>query len=391
MHPASRYAYSYAMLAGRGVGLDEKVMVKLTAVDLFCGAGGLTVGLRRAGFSVWGAVDVDPLAVRAYRANHPDITVWEGDIRRLDPTEMREVLGLRRGDLDLLAGCPPCQGFSTMRTLNGGRRVLDRRNALVAEMARYTEEFLPRAVMMENVPGLAGDRRSGRLRSFLRKLGYRVTDDVLNTADYGVPQRRRRYVLVALRDGVPRLAKPERCERTVRDFIGSLPPAGRGGDALHDYKENRTEAIKELIASIPRDGGSRGDLGEEWQLPCHTRLDGFHDVYGRMAWNDVAPTITGGCINPSKGRFLHPDANRAITLREAALLQTFPADYRLPLNEGPGAGRYSIAELIGNALPPEFVFRQAREIAAALSKQNRRHRRLSSRKKGAIGALYKVA
>lgn len=353
--------------------------MKFTAVDLFCGAGGLTVGLRRAGFAVLGAIDVEPLAVRAYRANHADTTIWQGDIRHLDPAKMRSLLGLRRGELDLLAGCPPCQGFSTMRTLNGGRRVADRRNALVLQMARYTEEFRPRAVMVENVPGLSKDGRSARLRSALRKLGYRLIEDILDTASFGVPQRRRRYVLVALQDAEPDLAPGERRTKTVRDLIGSLSPAGSSGDPLHDHGEHRSVVIQDLIASIPPDGGSRGDLGEEWQLPCHRRTNGFHDVYGRMAWDDTAPTITGGCINPSKGRFLHPVANRAITLREAALLQTFPPDYRFPLNEVPGSGKYSIAELVGNAMPPEFVYRHATVIATALRTQNGgrspRHRR----------------
>jgi DNA (cytosine-5)-methyltransferase 1 len=349
--------------------------MKLTAVDLFCGAGGLTVGLRRAGFAVVGAVDVEPLAAHTYRANHPETAVWQRDIRRLDPAEMRDFLGLAAGELDLLAGCPPCQGFSAMRTLNGRRPIADKRNALVMQIARYAEEFRPRAVMMENVPGLAKDERSARLRRFLRKLGYRVTDDTLNTALFGVPQRRRRYVMVALRDGEPSLASPEPRTRTVRDLIGALPAAGSSDDPLHDHGEHRSVVIRELIASVPRDGGSRGDLGDEWQLDCHRRIDGFHDVYGRMAWDSAAPTITGGCINPSKGRFLHPVADRAITLREAALLQTFPPDYRLPLNEVPGSGKYSIAELIGNALPPEFVYRQARVIATALRAQHREQSR----------------
>jgi DNA (cytosine-5)-methyltransferase 1 len=340
--------------------------VKLTAVDLFCGAGGLTVGLRRAGFAVLGAIDLDSLAVRAYRANHPGTTVWEGDIRRRDPAEMRSSLGLAPGELDLLAGCPPCQGFSSMRTLNGRRPAADSRNALVAQIGRFAEEFRPRAVMMENVPALARDRRSARLRRVLRKLGYGVVEDTLDAASFGVPQRRRRYIMVALRDGAPRLARPDGRTRTVRDLIASLPPAGSSGDPLHDHGEHRTENVRELIAAIPKDGGSRGDLPDERQLACHRRTDGFHDVYGRMAWDCAAPTITGGCVNPSKGRFLHPVADRSITLREAALLQTFPPDYRLPLNEVAGSGKYAIAELIGNALPPEFVYRQARVIASSL-------------------------
>lgn len=344
--------------------------MKLTAVDLFCGAGGLTVGLRRASFAVLGAIDVEPLAIHAYRANHPKTAAWEGDIRRLDPAKMRNSLGLAPGELDLLAGCPPCQGFSSMRTLNGRRPVADRRNALVMQIARFAEEFRPRAVMMENVPALAKDGRSARLRRTLRKLGYHVIEDTLDAASFGVPQRRKRYILVALRDGEPCLASPDPRTKTVRDLIASLPSAGSSGDPLHDHGEHRSAEIRELIAAIPRDGGSRGDLGDERQLACHRRIDGFHDVYGRMAWDSAAPTITGGCVNPSKGRFLHPVADRSITLREAALLQTFPPDYRLPLNEVPGSGKHAIAELIGNALPPEFVYRQARVIATALRAQS---------------------
>jgi DNA (cytosine-5)-methyltransferase 1 len=124
---------------------------------------------------------------------------------------------------------------------------------------------------------------------------------------------------------------------------------------MHDHSANRTEKIVELIRKIPKDGGSRAHLGDEQQLACHKRLDGFYDVYGRMAWDAVAPTITSGFVNPSKGRFLHPSQNRTITLREAALLQTFPSYYRFPLDRG----KYAAAALIGNALPPEFIRRLA--------------------------------
>jgi DNA (cytosine-5)-methyltransferase 1 len=119
-----------------------------------------------------------------------------------------------------------------------------------------------------------------------------------------------------------------------------------------------------LIKLIPKDGGSRGDLSLRYQLPCHKRCDGFKDIYGRMAWYDVAPTITGGCLNPSKGRFLHPEQNRAITLREATLLQGFPRGYVLSLRRG----RFAAAEMIGNALPPGFVKRHAKQIVRFLNR-----------------------
>jgi DNA (cytosine-5)-methyltransferase 1 len=150
----------------------------------------------------------------------------------------------------------------------------------------------------------------------------------------------------------------------VRDAIGKLTTPEQSLDPLHNYPTKRSQKIEDRIRKIPKDGGSRASLGARGQLACHKRSDGFKDVYGRMAWDKPAPTITGGCINPSKGRFLHPQANRAITLREAALLQTFPKTYKFSLR----GGRYSVATLIGNALPPEFIRRHAsalREMAAA--------------------------
>jgi DNA (cytosine-5)-methyltransferase 1 len=136
----------------------------------------------------------------------------------------------------------------------------------------------------------------------------------------------------------------------VRQAIGALPPPGDSGDELHDLPEKRSEKVAQIIRAIPTNGGSRSALGSQ-QLECHKRIDGFKDVYGRMRWDDVAPTITGGCVNPSKGRFLHPDQNRTITLREALLLQGFPADYQISL----ARGKFAAAELIGNAIPPPMV------------------------------------
>ena len=150
---------------------------------------------------------------------------------------------------------------------------------------------------------------------------------------------------------------------TVRKAIGGLNRAGASGDELHDLPERRAKRVLQLIREIPKNGGSRADLPAARQLKCHIRQDGFHDIYGRMSWDDVAPTITSGCHNPSKGRFLHPDEDRAITLREAALLQSFPQTYRFPLS----GGKEAIALMIGNALPPEFIRRHALEIRKALS------------------------
>lgn len=336
---------------------------KPRAVDLFCGAGGLSEGLRQAGYKVIGAVEIDSLACSTYRLNHKRVKLWERDITRLSGAAMMKALKLRPGALDLLAACPPCQGFSTMRTKNGARWNRDSRNDLIFEVLRIIRSMRPKTVMLENVPGLAENRRYVAFRKGLESLGYRVKWDVLNTVDFAVPQRRRRLVLLASKLGDPEFAPKARSYRSVRDTIGKLTIPEQSRDPLHNYLVRRSKKIENLIRKIPRNGGSRMALGLKAQLPCHKRLDGFKDVYGRMTWDKPAPTITGGCINPSKGRFLHPRANRAITLREAALLQTFPKTYRFPLDQG----RYPVALLIGNALPPEFIRRHAKALRETTS------------------------
>ena len=334
-------------------------MSKPVAIDLFCGCGGLTLGLKQAGFKVIGAIDNDRLAIETYRKNHEDVdAIWARDIRHLTARQVRRRLDLQEGDLDLLAGCPPCQGFSSLRTLNGNRTVEDSRNDLVFQFRKFVKTFKPKAIMMENVPGLASDERIHEFCHCLRKLGYDPNFWVLNAADYGAPQRRRRMILLAGRSGPINYAQPNYNRSTVRQAIGSLAVPGESGDAIHDFPEKRSKRVLKLIRRIPKDGGSRSSLSKRSQLPCHRDCDGFKDIYGRMAWDDVAPTITGGCVNPSKGRFLHPEQNRCITLREAALLQGFPPGYSFSLKRG----KFAAAELIGNALPPEFVRRHAGQV-----------------------------
>ena len=332
---------------------------KPTAIDCFAGCGGMSQGLKQAGYNVIGAIEIDADAVGVYKLNHPTTRTWPKDIRRVTAKAVLRRLGLKKGQLDLLGGCPPCQGFSTLRTYNGHRRTRDKQNDLIFEFQRLVLGLKPKRVMMENVPGLFNNSRLKKFQAALEEAGYEVKANVLNVGEYGVPQRRRRLVVLASRVSAVAFAKPMAKARTVRNTIGSMPVAGESGDPLHDLPEKRSSRVAARIRQVPADGGSRSALPPRLKLECHKHSDGFKDVYGRMAWDEPAPTITTGCFNPSKGRFLHPEEDRAITMREAALLQSFPKSYKLPA----ALGKVKVAMLIGNALPPEFIRRHAARLA----------------------------
>lgn len=340
---------------------------KPKAIDLFSGAGGLTLGLKQAGFEVIGAIEILPIAANTYAQNHRDVDLLRSDIRTLSPALLMKKWGLAQGELDLIAGCPPCQGFSSIRTRNKSSSVDDFRNDLVFEYLRFVETFLPKAVMMENVPALAKDGRITKVLARLAELGYTIDDStvqVQDAAEFGVPQRRRRMILLASRLGkIPETEKASE-KVTVRVALACLDEASKSVDMLHNLLTKRSIKIQELIKHIPKDGGSRISLPKSMWLECHKRYpEGFRDVYGRMSWEDVSPTITGGCNNPSKGRFLHPEEDRVISLREASLLQTFPKDYYFPADKS----KDKIALMIGNALPPEFIRRHASSILKHLA------------------------
>ncbi|EJB8392765.1 DNA cytosine methyltransferase [Pseudomonas aeruginosa] len=335
---------------------------QLTAIDLFCGCGGLTTGLIEAGFSVLASIEVDPKAAATYRENYPKINLIEDDIRNVNIKKLLEKIQINPGDLDLLAGCPPCQGFSRIRKLNKNRPAMDERNSLIEEFTRFALELKPKRIMLENVPGLASHYRFNNFVSKLKKHGYFVNFKIVDVAEYGVPQRRKRLILTASIDHEITLRPPHDRRVTVRDAISHLPLPGNSGDELHDIPENRSEKVMEIIKNIPKNGGSRSQLPDELVLECHKQTKGFYDVYGRMSWDDVAPTITSGCHNPSKGRFLHPIENRTITLREASILQGFPENYKFITSHG----KESIALMIGNALPPPFIKAHAEQLAQSI-------------------------
>jgi DNA (cytosine-5)-methyltransferase 1 len=262
-------------------------------------------------------------------------------------------------EIHLLAGCPPCQGFSSIRRLNKKKPVDDPRNDLINEYVRFVEYLKPYTIMLENVPWLEQDELFLTAKKNLEIMGYKIDTAVVNVKDYGIPQNRKRLVMVGSRLGPISIAKPNKKKVTVRDCIGKLPKPDNSKDKLHKIFPEHTPDIKKLIEDIPHNGGSRKDLGKARQLTCHTKKNiGFNDVYGRLRWDDYSSTITGGCLNPSKGRFLHPEQNRCISAREAALLQSFPKKYKFPTD----ASRGNIALMIGNALPPKFSYYQAKNI-----------------------------
>lgn len=331
------------------------------AVDLFAGCGGMTEGIRQAGIKVVAAVEIDRNAAKTYRQNHNDVELFETDIRLLDPQNLTDLLN--GNPLHLLAGCPPCQGFSSIRRKNRNSECLDSRNELILEFLRFVKELRPLVIMLENVPGLEIYSLFHSFCKELEGLGYDFDWKVVDVANYGVPQRRKRLVLVGSSIGKITVASGENKKVTVRDTIESLEVVEETTDALHKIFPQHSEKVMQRIKLTPHDGGSRRDLPDEYTLPCHNKPNvGFNDVYGRLRWDDVSSTITGGCLNPSKGRFLHPVYNRCITAREAALLQTFPRQYIFPVD----IPRSEIALMIGNALPPEFCKRQTVKLKAHL-------------------------
>ena len=327
------------------------------SIDMFSGCGGLSVGLHKAGFKIMAALEINSDAVRSYQMNHKKTYVIQQDIRTVKIVDIKKRLGNK--PLHLLAGCPPCQGFSSVRRLNGGN-VQDDRNNLIMEYLRFVKKLRPFTIMMENVPGLTKYFRFKEMVVELERIGYKINYEVVNVKHYGIPQSRRRLVLVGSRLGEIKIVKGnDQKQVTVRDIIGKMEPTSKTKDEVHKIYPKHSNKVIKLIKAVPKDGGSRKDLHWRYELECHKKKNvGFADVYGRLSWDKVSTTITGGCLNPSKGRFLHPTKNRTITAREAAMLQSFPKRYKFPTN----INKTALALLIGNALPPKFSYIQSLNI-----------------------------
>ena len=362
---------------------DYKSMKKrFVAVDLFCGAGGLTVGLKKAGFKVVAAVEYDAEIAKTYKKNHPEVKLIVKDIRKVTGAEILKLTGLKK--IDLVAGCPPCQGFSK---LTDKHHRDDERNLLVSEMWRIVAELKPTVCMLENVPGLSqrGMPLLGALEKKLSDMKYKVNRGVLQMADFGVPQSRRRLVLLAGKGfEIPlptatHTRVPEEGSRVkpwvkLRDIltikaqpISFLLAKEKGGPAKfnwHIIRDLKPITLKRLRAI--KAGGSRAALPKSLRPDCHKKSNiGFQNAYGRMSWETIAPTMTSGCTTLSSGRFGHPEEDRTISNREAALIQTFPPFYEFDTKNIETACR-----LVGNALPCNF--------ATAVSKQCMERMRLLS-------------
>lgn len=324
---------------------------KVFAVDLFCGAGGLTNGLEKAGIEVLLGIDIDPLCEFPYTINNKAKFLLLS-VEDLKPMDLEKVF--RKNSIRLLAGCAPCQTFSTYFQK---ATPSDKRWWLLQQFSRLVGEVLPELVTMENVPRLIEQEVFRQFVKGLKNTGYQVTYGIVNCADYGVPQHRQRLVLLASRLGPICLLSPSEYGAkytTVREAIGDLPPLRAGeihpSDHLHQAAMLSRTNLLRINASRP--GGTWRDWENALVADCHKKKTGktYPSVYGRMSWDEPAPTITTQFYGFGNGRFGHPEQNRAISLREGAILQDFPRDYVFT-PPGQPIFKKTIGRLIGNAVP----------------------------------------
>lgn len=311
-------------------------------VDLFCGLGGASLGALNAGLTPVALIDSEVIFGKVLSETlRPHFEVSNLSVLKDNVIELV-------CSADVLLCSPPCQSFSTLKSSNRSFVATEFDDAFLQNIARLADEARPSTIMIENVPSFTRYAEAHRLKFALKALGYKTAFEVVDAADMGVPQRRRRAILVAAK------SKPHfqlmKSKKSVREAFHGLVEINTT-DPLHQRHRKHSDLVMRRIRAVPKDGGSRSALPPELQLSCHQRSNGYRDVYGRMAWDRIAPTITGGCTNPSKGRFLHPEEDRAISLREAARIQTLPDELCL-------SGVPSIeakAQMIGNAFPPQFA------------------------------------
>ncbi len=341
--------------AGRDIRRPEVV-----CVDIFCGAGGLTQGLRQAGVDVVAGVDFDEACKHPYESNHEGIRFHQADVAKLKPAQLDEWFG--NAKVRVLAGCAPCQPFSSYALRYQKEKDVedDERWSLLDHFGRLVSDMSPSPdiVTMENVPTVTKHAVFKRFRGTLERLGYKVWVEVIDCARYGLPQRRRRTVLLASLHGDIKLRDAVASEaRTVADVIKGLPVLRHGStdddDRLHAASKLSPLNLKRIKASTP--GGTWREWPSNLVAECHKKKTGrtYPGVYGRMKYDEPAPTLTTQFFGFGNGRFGHPTQARGISLREGALLQGFPPDYSFIPDNEPVQFK-ALGRMIGNAVPVDL-------------------------------------
>ena len=327
--------------------------------DFFSGCGGTSAGLRAAGMEVALGLDCDHEAGLTFRRNFPKAVFLERDIRKVRATEFDSYVERDRNYPIVFTACAPCQPFSKQ---NRQKRTDDGRVPLLDELRRFIRRFKPEYLFVENVPGMQRgcevDGPFSGFIEFLEGLRYETRHDVVHSLRYGVPQYRQRLLLAATRLGPLDLPRPTHGPGTgnpdyptVWDAIGTYPPLEAGGEnpAIPNHRASRLSPLNlERIRATP-EGGSRKDWPTELLVDCHRDYDGHSDVYGRLSRRRPAAALTTRCISLSNGRFGHPTQDRALSIREAAAIQTFGDDFTF---EG---SMNSMAQQIGNAVPAKLA------------------------------------
>jgi len=339
-------------------------MKKIKCADLFCGAGGLTHGFALEGIDVVAGIDLDPACRYPYEKNNQAKFI-ETDVAKVSASDLLNLFG--NDSMTVLAGCAPCQPFSTYAQRYGTNKS-DGKWGLLYEFARLAKSTSPDFITMENVPTVAKHSVFNDFVNSLKKLGYFVWSDVVDSSKYGVPQARRRMVLLASKHAPIELIPPTTINPiTVKQAIGRLRPLSAGESAPRDklHVSATLSAInyERILHSSP--GGTWRDWPKKLINPCHKAASGrtFPGVYGRMEWDKPAPTMTTQCFGFGNGRFGHPEQNRAITLREAAILQSFPKSYAF-IEKDSEVNFKALGRLIGNAVPVNL----GRAIAISLKR-----------------------
>lgn len=342
------------------------MMKKLRVIDCFCGAGGLSLGFEKAGFDVVYAFDFDKTAIETYKKNskHHYGAAFVRDIYNVNKKSIESDLGYALGEIDVVIGGPPCQGFSVQRRGEDD----DPRNNLVLEYIRLIKDINPRFFVMENVGGLLSPRGLPYYHQLLQELGeagYVIKKDKLTASDFGVPQSRKRVFIVGERacgdEARFQFPEPEEGpECTVRDAIEDL--MDKNENDIPNHKSDKLSAKNLQRIQAISEGQGRDALPEDLQLDCHKKnAEHRHlDTYGRMSWDKPSPTITARFDSFSRGRFGHPVLDRTITLREGARLQTFPDDFEFL------GSKVEVARQIGNAVPPLLAKKVAEKVKECL-------------------------